>query len=68
MKYDRAIKLFKFYTTAFPKSGNAHNSLAEVHLKTGNNEMAIQHYKKALELEPGLESASEALKKLGAVK
>jgi tetratricopeptide (TPR) repeat protein len=63
----RAIELFKFNVTAFPKSDNAHDSLAEAYLKTGNNKMAIQHYKKALELEPGLESASEALKKLGAV-
>ena len=67
-KYDRAIELFKFNVTAFPKSSNAHDSLAEAYLKTGNEEMAIQYYKQALELEPGLESASEALKKLGAVK
>jgi tetratricopeptide (TPR) repeat protein len=67
-RFDEAIEVLKLNAEKFPQSANAHDSLAEAYLKTGNNEMAIQHYKTALELEPGLESASEALKKLGAVK
>jgi D-alanyl-D-alanine carboxypeptidase len=66
-KYKKAIDLFEFNAFAFPKSSNAHDSLAEAYLKIGDNENAIKHYKRALEIDPGLESATEALKKLGAI-
>jgi CubicO group peptidase (beta-lactamase class C family) len=65
-KHDKAIDLFEFNVTVFPESSNAHDSLGEACMKIGNKNKAIKHYKRALEIEPGLESASEALKKLGA--
>jgi tetratricopeptide (TPR) repeat protein len=67
MEHEKAIGLFEFNVLAFPNSSNAHDSLAEAHMKIGDNESAIEHYKRALEIDPGFESAIEALKKLGAV-
>jgi CubicO group peptidase (beta-lactamase class C family) len=65
-KYEQAIDLFAFNVFAFPGSGNAHDSLAEAYMTIGDNENAIKHYRKALEIDPSLESATEALEKLGA--
>lgn len=59
-----AITIFKLNAEAYPRSANAFDSLAEAYMNGGNKELAIQNYEKALQLDPKMESAVEALKKL----
>lgn len=59
-----AIEVFKLNVESYPKSANVYDSLAEAYLATGNKQLAIDNYKKALEIDPQLESARGALKVL----
>jgi len=61
-----AIEIFKLNVEAYPASGNVYDSLAEAYLKSGNKELAIKFYEKAVELAPGNKAAIELLKKLKA--
>lgn len=65
----KAIEVFRYSTAAFPKSGNAYDSLAETYLGTGEKRLALEFYKKALEVEPNYpnaKAASDLVKKLEA--
>lgn len=59
-----AIKLFQFNTELFPSSANAWDSLGEVYFAAGNKSEAIRCYNKALEIIPGLISATKAILQL----
>ncbi len=50
---EKAIKVFKFMVELYPKSFNAHDSLAEGYLVTGDKDNAIKYYKLAVELNLG---------------
>lgn len=50
----------------WPQSANAHDSLAEAYFINENKALAIEHYKKSLELDPKNTNAVEMLEKLGA--
>lgn len=52
-KFKEAIEIFKLNVKAFPKSANTYDSLAEAYMRTGNNELAVRYYQKALEMIPG---------------
>jgi formylglycine-generating enzyme required for sulfatase activity len=56
-----ALQVFLLNVQAFPESANAHDSLAEAYERVGLRELAIRHYRKALELNPRLRTAREAL-------
>jgi tetratricopeptide (TPR) repeat protein len=56
-----AIEVFKLNVEAYPNSANAYDSLAESYLAHGDKQLAIENYRKALELDPRLESARKAL-------
>jgi Tfp pilus assembly protein PilF len=43
----------------------AHKHLADVYLAAGKRELAIQNYKRALELDPKTDGVKAALAKLG---
>jgi cyclase len=60
-----AITLFEFCTKEFPNSWNAYDNLGAVYEKEGNTKLAIENYKKSLELNPGNTKTKNALKKLG---
>ena len=47
-----------------PRSANAFDSLGEAYRAQGDRELAIRSYEKALELDPNMRSAIEALKEL----
>jgi CubicO group peptidase (beta-lactamase class C family)/tetratricopeptide (TPR) repeat protein len=57
-------RLLKLAIELHPQSGTLYEGLGEVYAKQGRNDEALQSYKKALELNPTLEPAKEALKKL----
>ena len=48
--YDKAIETFKMNTEKHPDSWNVYDSLAEAYEKSGNKEMALENYEKALKM------------------
>lgn len=61
-----AIAVLKLVTTLHPDSGNAHDSLAEAYETAKDKPLAIQHYQRALQLDPKNGNAAQHLKLLGA--
>jgi tetratricopeptide (TPR) repeat protein len=59
-----AERLLKLAIQLHPQSGTLYEGLGDVYAKQGRNDEAIGSYKKALELDPTLQPAKEALKKL----
>lgn len=62
--HEAAIKVFKLNVQSYPQSANPYDSLGEAYMASGNEELAIENYEKALEINPNLPSAIDALEKL----
>lgn len=62
-----AIAVFKFNVNAFPESADVYDSLGEAYVETGQNQLAIDNYRKALEIDPKYATAIRALEELGAI-
>ncbi len=63
-RLDDALTVFKLNTEAYPDSANAFDSLAEAYGRRGQREEAIKNYERALQFNPNLTSASDALRRL----
>ena len=63
-KYNEAIKLFSLNVEMYPDSWNTYDSLAEVFMKAGKKQEAIENYKKSIELNPNNEYGKRMLKEL----
>jgi cytosine/adenosine deaminase-related metal-dependent hydrolase len=66
-KIKDSIDILKLNAEAYPQSANTYDSLAEAYMNNGDKALAIQFYRKALEVDPkyaNAEGAIEALKKL----
>ena len=63
-KVREAIEIFKLNVEAYPQHFNTYDSLADAYLSNNERELAIQNYKKSLELNPNNANATEALKRL----
>ena len=61
-----AIEILKLNVEMFPQGFNTYDSLGEAYMENGDKQLAIQNYKKSLELNSKNPSAVEALKKLEA--
>ena len=61
-----AIEIFKLNVEMFPQRFNTYDSLGEAYMENGDKNLAIQNYKKSLELNPKNTGAVEKLKKLEA--
>lgn len=61
---EAAVQVHRLNIQAYPDSANPYDSLAETYETSGDLEQAIQSYEKALERNPELPSALEALKRL----
>ncbi len=61
-----AIEIFKLNVAVYPKGFNTYDSLGEAYMVNGDTELAIQNYKKSLELNPQNTGAVEMLKRLEA--
>ncbi|RNL90353.1 tetratricopeptide repeat protein [Sinomicrobium pectinilyticum] len=59
-----AVEICEYTVGMFPNSSAAYQSLAEAYLADGNKELAIQNYKKAIELDPKNNLVIQALKRL----
>lgn len=64
-KFKEAIGIFRLNTEAFPRSGNAFDSLAESYVHDGDNAQAVANYRKALQLDPRNRGAEQMILKLG---
>lgn len=63
-KPKEAIEIFKLNVEAYPQRFNTYDSLAEAYMAVNERELAIQNYKKAVELNPSNTNAIEVLKRL----
>jgi len=61
---EAAIALFNLNVELYPNSANVYDSLGEVYLKSGKNDLALINYKKAVELNPNNKAAVEIIVKL----
>ncbi len=63
-KISEAIAVFKVNVEFYPMSANVYDSLGEAYMENGDGALAIQNYKKSLELDPKNTNALQMLKKL----
>jgi CubicO group peptidase (beta-lactamase class C family) len=59
-----AIRMFQLNVELHPQSWNAYDSLGEAYMNNGDKNLAIQNYKKSLELNPDNNNGKEMLKKV----
>jgi CubicO group peptidase (beta-lactamase class C family) len=52
-KLSEAIGVFKLNVEMFPDSWNVYDSLGEAYMNNGENKLALENYKKSVELNPG---------------
>ncbi len=60
-----ALALFKLNVEQFPKSFNVYDSYGEALVKNNQKDLAIENYKKSLEINPGNAGGIKALENLG---
>lgn len=63
---DDAIWVFELNVAEYPEGPNTYDSLGEAYMKKGDNQRAVQLYRKSLALNPGSTNAVDMLKTLGA--
>lgn len=63
-RVEEAIVLFRLNTDSYPQSANAWDSLAEGVLRSGDEERAIELYRKAIAVDPGFQNAHRMLAEL----
>ena len=63
-KTKEAIEIFKLNVEAYAQAFNTYDSLAEAYASANEPELAIQNYKKALELNPNNTNAKDQLARL----
>jgi CubicO group peptidase (beta-lactamase class C family)/lipoprotein NlpI len=63
-KLNEALKIFKLNILLHPDYANGYDSLGEAYLLAGQNELAAQSYRKAIELDPDMSSSRKALEKI----
>lgn len=63
-KLKEADEIFKLNVEQYPKGFNTYDSLGEAYMISGDTTLAIQNYKKSLELNPENTNATETLRRL----
>src|SRR5207248_550494 len=59
-----AIEVLKLNVAAYPSSWNVYDGLGEAYMKNGNRDLAIENYRRSLELNPNNANGAAMLKKL----
>jgi tetratricopeptide (TPR) repeat protein len=63
-EYKEAIAVLKLTAERYPDDWRSHNNLAFAYMTAGNNALAIESYKKVLQLNPGNPNALKAIREL----
>ncbi|HKP73283.1 MAG TPA: tetratricopeptide repeat protein, partial [Pyrinomonadaceae bacterium] len=63
-KIKEAIEIFKLNAEAYPQAANTYDSLGEAYMLAGERELALQSYKKSVELNPQNTNAATIIKNL----
>ena len=63
-KYDEAIFVLKLNVELYPESWNTWDSLGEAYMDRGDKELAIQNYRKSIELNPNNAGGRDQLARL----
>jgi CubicO group peptidase (beta-lactamase class C family) len=63
-KMKEALEIFKLNVEAYPQAANPYDSLGEAYLMAGDKTLALQNYKRALELNPENANAAAIIKNL----
>ncbi|MBA7545144.1 hypothetical protein ES705_37507 [subsurface metagenome] len=63
-KINEAIEILKLNVIEYPFNPNSYDSLGEAYPIIDVKELAIENYKKALQLDPNFKTSKKALKKL----
>lgn len=63
-KLEEAIEVFKLNIANYPQNGDGYDSLGEAYWRSGNKELAILNYTKAVSLDPSNDNAKQMLDKL----
>ena len=66
-KYDEAIAVFKMNVDWYPDSWNVYDSLGEAYMKSGQHDLAVNHYSRSLELNPENENGQKMLEEMSTV-
>lgn len=59
-----AIEIFKLNVEMFPEAFNPYDSLGEAYLRAGEQKLALENYKKSVELNPNNVNGVRAIKKI----
>jgi len=62
----QAIEIFEYNVELYPEVANAYDSLGEAYMVNGDRKLAIENFRKALQLDPDSDNAREKLAELGA--
>lgn len=62
---EAALAIFKMNIDMYPTSSNVYDSYGEALLKNGDKDLAIENYKKSVELNPANTNGIQALEKMG---
>jgi tetratricopeptide (TPR) repeat protein len=63
-KIEEAVEVFKLNVKLYPTAWNTYDSLGEAYAKAGNKDLAIENYKRSIELNPENEHGKDMLAKL----
>ena len=63
-KIKESIEVFKLNVEMYPQASNTYDSLGEAYMASGERDLAVQNYKKSLELNSQNTNAAEMLKRL----
>jgi tetratricopeptide (TPR) repeat protein len=61
---DGALEIFRLNTEYFPDAFNTWDSLAEAYMNKGESELAIEYYRKSLELNPDNQNARRMIERI----
>jgi CubicO group peptidase (beta-lactamase class C family) len=64
-KTEEALQVFKLNVDEFPESFNVYDSYAEALMTLGQNDAAIENYRKSVEMNPANQNGIDMLEKLG---
>ena len=59
-----AIEVYRLNLESYPRSARTHNRLGAAYERTGDKANALQHFRRAIELNPGDQNAADAVKRL----